>query len=176
MNDYNLLDALSNGTLNIVTNTTTRSKQTLLCNSREPYNHLFTAALILLSIVGTMENSLVLITIGRYKALRNQGMVLIGALTTIDLLTSVIVIPLYVVCTFDSSVSWHKVKIILMIVVVTLSLLTAVYISIDRFVHVLYLQKHNITRKRSIVGLLAFWIVPFVLFFSHQRIDVQVFR
>ena len=53
-----------------------------------------------------------------------------------------------------------------MIVIVTLSLLTAVYISIERFLHVYYLQKYNITRKKSVVGLFVLWISPFIVMFS----------
>ena len=144
-------------------NTTTQPVGTL-CHVTGPYTYVFAAVLILLSVVGTIENGLVLIAMCKYRILRTPTMVLIGALAIIDLLTSAIVIPMYVVLTLNPSVSWHNANIKVMTVIVALSLLTVVYISVDRFAHVYYLQSYNMTRKKSIAGLLISWITPFVMY------------
>ena len=148
---------------NITLNKTTQTLGTL-CHVTNPYTYIFAGTLILLAIVGTIENSLVIIAICKYKVLRTPTMVLIGALAIIDLLTSVIVIPLYSVLTLTPSELWHDTSIKLMTVVLALSLLTAVYISVDRLAHVYYLQKYNMTRKKSVAGLFISWISPFVVY------------
>ena len=79
------------------TNTTVQP----LCDLTGPSTYAFTTALLLLSIIGTAENALVLVAMCKNKILRTPSTVLVGALATIDLLTSVIVIPLYVVITLQ---------------------------------------------------------------------------
>ena len=159
MENYSLFGSTQNKTFN----RTTESLHTL-CHVKEHYMYILTGTLILLSVAGTVENSLVLIAMCRFRKLRNRTTVLIGALATIDLLTSAIVIPLYVVQTLDPSVPWYKANIILMTIVVTLSLLTAVYISVDRFLQVYHLQNYNMTTKRSAANIFIVWIVTFVVF------------
>jgi len=100
----------------------------------------------------------------RTNKLRTNSIILIGALATLDLLTSSIIIPLYVVVNLVPSLQWHKVTLILMVVVVVLSLLTVVYISLDRFAHVYYLQSYNVSRRKLLIGLVAFLLTPFLLF------------
>ena len=150
-------------TLRNVERNRTRKLGDTLSEVNEPYTHILAVVFVILSIIGTIENGLVLIAMCKYKVLRSPTMFFIGALATIDLLTSAIVMPFYVHLTLNPSWSWHKANIVIMGVVVSLSLLTAVYISMDRFAHVYYLQKYNMTLKKSIFCLVLLWIVPFVL-------------
>lgn len=122
----------------------------------------YAALLFLIAVLSTTGNGIVLAAIIRFKALRTPSLMLIGALAFVDFLTGSVVTPLFAILSINPELPWHKANRILMVVVVLLSLITIVYISIDRFLHVYYLQSYQITRRKLLSGLLLLWITPFI--------------
>ena len=66
------------------------------CRLMEPWLHIYAATLLLVSVVGTLENGIVLASMYRYRSLRTPSMVLVGVLACIDLAVSCSVIPMQV--------------------------------------------------------------------------------
>ena len=64
----------------LITNITNKTTETTepLCQLLGPSSHLFAAVLIFLSMVGTLENGLVLIAMITQKSLRTPSVFLIG--------------------------------------------------------------------------------------------------
>ena len=113
--------------------------------------------LVLLAIIATVENLLVVILICKRSELRTPLLMMYGILAAVDLLTGAVVIPIEVFFTlsnlprFLSDCLYYAVNL--------LSYATVVMISIDRFCHVYFLERYNMTIKKLGIAVFLSWFL-----------------
>ena len=127
----------------------------------------YTAMLILLALVATIENLIVIIVIGKNRSLQKPSIILLGILAGVDFITGTVVIPIHVVM-INTWVSrdFRKNSVFMFLVVMFFSLSTVLAISVDRFLHALRLDRYELTTKKLVFGLLLFWAVPLIITLS----------
>jgi hypothetical protein len=130
--------------------------------------YLYAVMLIILAVVSSIENLLVIIVICKYEVLQSTSLILLGVLAVIDFITGSIVTPIKVGITLKHDLYSYTYQFLhaflcLFWAVVFFSLSTVLLISIDRFLHVYYLEKYKLTKKKLIFGILVCWISPFVI-------------
>ena len=119
-----------NGTANT---STTAGRQ--LCNLGGTWAHTYAAMLMLLAVVATVENLVVVVAMVRYKPLQKPSILLIAALAMVDLITSLLVTPMYAHLVLHPHARWRGAARALLVTFVVLSLFTVSGGDLFRFIH-----------------------------------------
>lgn len=120
----------------------------------------------ILSILIVSINGLFLTTIARKSALRTPPNILLCSLATVDCLTGLLSIPLYIGWVVDiklfRSCLYTRVILLVMFVIFGASFFTIVGVCIERYIALFYsLQYHNIvTKNRIYVTIILIWSYP----------------
>lgn len=113
---------------------------------------LYITILFLLAIVSTTGNLMILIVIFKNKVFQTPSLLLLGVLAILDLFAGCVVTPIKAIITIEITsmqliYTFHW----LFAGVIFLTLSTMLLISLDRFLHVILLERYNYT-KLKIVG------------------------
>ena len=136
-----------------------------ICDIQNPtWNRVFVTTLSLLSLVGTVENIVVLITICKYKVLHKPHALLIAALSTVDLIVGSIITPsTIVVATTVQDFPFFNEYVAVFRTFVFISMSTVLLISVDRFFTVVFVERYVLTRRRLFLGLTCCWAIPLTI-------------
>lgn len=145
----------------------------MLCNStldQLPNNEWRVAsgiAMAIISLLATIENSVVLVVLMTYPVFRTPSYRIIASLAVADLFTGVMLAPLYTIQLLSNTVVndciVDNVRRHLSSTLIGASCFTLTFVSYDRCLHFTRLQTHHMSKQKLYTLLMICWLIPITL-------------
>ena len=144
----------------------------MMCNSTlvnlpEYWKTTFGILCLVLSLLATLENAVVVIIIYKNKILRTPSNRILLSLAVSNLLTGIILAPLYVAQLLSNAVVVNCFvdlgRRYVSAVLLGSALLSVGFISYDRCLHLIHLRNYKMSTKKMIIILTICWFVPIII-------------
>ena len=148
----------------MLNNNTTASISTIFSNLDSYWRHIFGVLFALTSILATVGNGVVLVTMCKYAVLRTSSYILLANLAMFDFLTGMVGALLTSVQLLNKNIvnnrKFEEAQVCTTILFIAGSGITISCISIDRYLQITKLNDYAMSKRSLFIAVAISWLIP----------------